>query len=115
MLTSGDVVELDFGVPAEREAGFRRPAVVVTAQRLLDGSPAVIQVVPITSTVRGFDTEVHVEPDPFNGLSQSSAIQCHHVRAIADEPYRGAKEATLAPWHSARVREVLGRILDIPE
>ena len=114
MLTSGDVVELDLGVPAEREAGFRRPAVVVSAQRLLDGSPGVVQVVPITSTVRGFDTEVQVEPDAFNGLSQNSAIQCHHVRAIATSRIEG-RTGHIGPVALGQVREVLGRILDIPE
>jgi len=114
MLTSGDVVDLDFGVPADREAGFRRPAVAVTAQRLLDGSPAVVHVVPITSTVRGFDTEVQVEPDRFNGLSQSSAIQCHHVRAIAVSRVEERK-GHVGPILLGQIREILGRILDIPE
>ena len=53
MLTSGDVVDLDLGTPAGREAGFRHPAVVVTAQRVLDAEPSVVQVVPLTTTVRG--------------------------------------------------------------
>lgn len=36
MLTSGDDVDLD--LPASREAGFRHPVVVVTAQEILDES-----------------------------------------------------------------------------
>ncbi len=54
MLTSGDVVELDLGVPEGREAGFRYPGVVVTAQRVLERGPNVIHVVPLTSTLRRF-------------------------------------------------------------
>ena len=54
MLTSGDVAELDLGLPAGREAGFRHSAVVVTAQRILDAGPNVVQVVPLTTTIRGF-------------------------------------------------------------
>ena len=42
MLTSGDVVDLDLGLPVEREAGFLRPAVLVTAQTLLAASPNVV-------------------------------------------------------------------------
>ena len=114
MLTSGDVVEIDFGMPAEREAGFRRPAVVVTAQRLLDGSPAVVQVVPVTSAIRGFDTEVRVEADRFNGLEQDSAVQCHHVRAMAASRIE-ARRGHIGPVALGQIREVLGRILDIPE
>ena len=63
MLTSGDVVDLDLGLPAGREAGFRHPAVVVTAQRVLDAEPSVVQVVPVTSTLRGFESEVELEAD----------------------------------------------------
>ena len=54
MPNSGDVVDLDLGAPEGREAGFRHPAVVITAQRVLDASPTVVQVVPLTSTLGGF-------------------------------------------------------------
>ncbi|MGA3221385.1 MAG: type II toxin-antitoxin system PemK/MazF family toxin, partial [Acidimicrobiales bacterium] len=54
MLTSGDVVDLDLGLPQGREAGFRHPVVVVSAQRILSAGPSVVYVVPLTSTVRGF-------------------------------------------------------------
>jgi mRNA-degrading endonuclease toxin of MazEF toxin-antitoxin module len=44
MLTPGDIVELDLGAPAGSEDGLRRPAVVVTAARVLRGGPTVVQV-----------------------------------------------------------------------
>ena len=71
MLTSGDVAELDLGLPAGRGAGFRHPAVVVTAQRILDAGSNVVQVVPLTTTIRGFGSEVAVESDDDNGLEVS--------------------------------------------
>ena len=71
MLNSGDVVELDLGAPTGREAGFRHPAVVVTAQRILDAAPNVVQVVPLTLANRGFGSEVRIESDPDNGLALS--------------------------------------------
>ena len=52
MLTPGDVVELDLGVPTGSGAGLRRPAIVVTAARVLTGRPYVVQVVPLTRTIR---------------------------------------------------------------
>ena len=113
MLTSGDVVDLDLGVPAGREAGFRHPAVVVTAQRVLDAGPSVVQVVPLTSTVRGFASEVEIDVDPANGLEHRSAAQCQHIRALA----AGRVEATRGNVGSAaltQIREVLGLILDVP-
>ena len=100
MLTSGDVVDLDLGVPAGREAGFGHPAVVVTAQRILDADPTVVQVVPLTSTLRGFASEVEIDADTANGLERSSAAQCQHIRGVATgriERTRGNVGAASAP------------------
>lgn len=113
MLTSGDVVAVDLGTPMGREAGYRHPAVVVTAQRLLDASPSVVQVVPLTSTLRGFGSEVEIDADPHNGLDYPSSAQCQHVRAVAsgrlEDPIGNVGQAALA-----QIREVLGLILDLP-
>lgn len=113
MLTSGDIVELDLGIPLGREAGFRHPAVVVTAQRILEGSPGVIQVVPLTSTVRQFGSEVLIEPDKNNRLASSSAAQCQHIRAVAsgrvDEVGGNVGPAVLA-----QIRDVIALIIDLP-
>jgi mRNA-degrading endonuclease toxin of MazEF toxin-antitoxin module len=48
MPTSGDVVDVDLGAPAGSEAGFRHPAVVVTAQRILNGSSSDAHIALIT-------------------------------------------------------------------
>lgn len=112
MLNSGDVVELDLGVPAGREAGFRHPAVVVTAQRILDASPSVIQVVPLTTTLRDFGSEVVVEPSDLNGLQPPSAAQCQHVRAVSVDRVEGIR-GNVGGETLAQIREVLGLILDI--
>lgn len=113
MLTSGDVVFVDLGTPIGREAGYRHPAVVVTAQRLLEASPSVVQVVPLTSARRGFGSEVEIEADRHNGLDHPSSAQCQHVRAVAavrlGEPVGNVGTASLA-----QIREVLGLILDVP-
>ena len=113
MLTSGDVVTIDLGAPTGREAGFRHPAVVVTAQRVIDGGAAVVQVVPLTSQVRGFASEVEVDADPSNGLDRRSAAQCQHVRAVATSRVEG-RLGNIGVAALAQVREVLGLILDIP-
>ena len=52
MLTSGDLINLELGDPVGSEAGLRRLAVVVTAQTILDGGPNVVQVIPLTRTIR---------------------------------------------------------------
>ncbi len=112
MLRWGDLVEIDPGAPAPREAGFRHPAVVVTAQRILDADPSVVHVVPITSTLRGFGSEVEIVADADNGLRHNSAAQCQHIRAAAVtriEETRGNVGALVL----AQIREMLGLILDI--
>ena len=112
MLNSGDVVELDLGIPSGREAGFRHPAVVITAQRILDAAPSVIQVVPLTTAVRGFSSEVTVEPAELNGLDHSSAAQCQHIRAVSVGRVNGVK-GNVGNVVLLQIRETLGLILDI--
>lgn len=113
MLTSGDVVDLDLGLPEGREAGFRHPAVIVTAQRVLDNEPSVVHVVPLTSALRGFASEVELEPDLHNGLDTASAAQCQHVRAVAAARIHEAR-GNVGSAALAQIREVLGLILDMP-
>lgn len=88
MLTPGDVVELELGNPAGSEAGFHRPAVVITARQILIGEPNVIHVVPLTRTRRNSRAEVQIEPDSLNGLSAISSAQCQHVRSVSVERVR---------------------------
>lgn len=113
MLTSGDVVDLDLGVPSGREAGFRHPAVVVTAQRILDADPSVVHVVPLTSTLRRFASEVELEPGSATGLDRTSAAQCQHLRSVAPSRIEGAR-GNVGSAALAQIREVLGVILDVP-
>jgi mRNA interferase MazF len=73
----------------------------------------VIQVVPLTSTVRGFAAEVTIEPDSANGLGNPSVAQCQHIRAVS---IRRVDEATgnVGPAVVGQIRDTLGLILDIP-
>jgi mRNA interferase MazF len=113
MPTSGDVVDLDLGVPEGREAGFVHPAVLVTAQRILDAGPSVVHVVPLTSTIRGFHSEIVIEPDASNGLGGVSAGQCQHLRAVS--PSRVvATRGNVGAAMLAQLRETIALILDLP-
>lgn len=113
MLNSGDIVELDLGFPSGREAGLRRPAVVATAQRILEASPSVVQVVPLTTTIRGFGSEILVDPDEANGLDRLATAQCQHVRAVSVGRIEGVL-GNVGAVALAQIREALGLILDIP-
>ena len=112
MLNSGDVVEVDLGVPTGSEAGLRRPAVVVTAQRVLRATPTVVQVVPLTRTLRGYASEVTVRADDTSGLATDSAAQCQHIRAIASARVLRTV-GNVGPVSLAQIRGTLAVLLDI--
>ncbi|WP_419840841.1 type II toxin-antitoxin system PemK/MazF family toxin [Candidatus Poriferisodalis sp.] len=113
MLNSGDVVDVDLGIPAGTEAGFGRPAVVVTAQRVIEAGSSVVHVVPLTSRVRGHGSEIGLEADPLNGLDGRSAAQCQHIRAVAAARI-GTRRGNVGAAALAQIREVLGLLLDTP-
>jgi mRNA interferase MazF len=112
MRRCGDVQLADLGEPQGREAGFARPVVIVTAQLVLDQHPSVVHVVPLTSTIRGYRSEVSIEPDPDNGLEVASAAQCQHIRAIAvgrlADPI-----GNVGPQALTQIREILADLLDL--
>ncbi|HSS09572.1 MAG TPA: type II toxin-antitoxin system PemK/MazF family toxin [Acidimicrobiales bacterium] len=112
MLSSGDVIDLDLGLPEGREAGFLRPAVVVTAQRILDALPSVIQAVPLTTSIRGLGSEVTVRPDPDNGLAEVSSAQCQHVRAVSSTRVRSVR-GNVGAVALGQIRETIAVILDL--
>lgn len=113
MPTSGDVVDLELGAPEGREAGFRHPAVLVTAQRILDAAPSVVHVVPLTRTLRSFHSEVMIEPDETNGLDVASAAQCQHLRAVSPTRITGIR-GNVGVATLAQLRETIAVILDLP-
>jgi mRNA interferase MazF len=112
MLTPGDVVELDLGTPSGSEAGLRRPAVVVTAGRVLRGGPNVVQVVPLTRSIRSSGSEVVIEPDEYNGLEERSSAQCQHVRSVATTRIHD-RTGNVGPVVLGEVRETLSLLLDL--
>ena len=112
MPISGEIVLLDFGVSQGHEAGIPRPAVVVTANDLLDEGTPIVQVVPLTSTIRRYQAEVLVEPDPTNGLDVDSAAQCQHIRSVATSRL-GHVIGTISPAQLRQIRETLALLLDL--
>lgn len=112
MLAPGDVVELDLGTPAGSEAGLRRPAVVVTSRRVLTGEPNVVQVVPLTRTIRHSSTEVTIDPDEDNRLVAPSSAQCQHVRSVATTRIH-QRIGNVGPVVLGEVREVLALLMNL--
>jgi len=113
MLNSGDVIDLDLGIPEGREAGMCHPAIVLTAQRILDAGPSVVQIIPLTSTMRPFESELRIQPDLGNGLSEPSAAQCQHIRAISTARIARTR-GNIGAGSLAQMREMVAVILDLP-
>lgn len=112
MLTPGDVIELDLGSLTGPEAGMRRPGVVVTAEKILRGGPNVVQVVPLTRTIRSSGSEVVIDPDAHSGLSAVSAAQCQHIRVVASIRIV-ERFGNVGPAALRQIRVTLGIILDL--
>ena len=109
----GDVVTVDFGMPIGSEAGFRRPGVVVTADASLRFRPTTVFVVPLTSTRRNFPSHVEIEPDPRNGLEDTSWALVEQLRAVAIERC-GASTGTVGPVVAHQLLDILRMITGMP-
>lgn len=113
MPTSGDVVDLDLGAPRGCGAGFRHPAVVVTAERILDASPSVIHVVSLTSTIRRFHSEIVLAPDGADGPIAESAVQCQRVRSVLSRRILHIR-GNLGVAALVQIRETIAVLPDTP-
>ena len=83
-LLRGDVWLVDFGAdPQDPEQAFRRPAVIVSENRLHHPNLRMVIVVPGTSTIQGIPLHVVLSPDGNNGLVTETAFQVEQVRAIS--------------------------------
>lgn len=83
-LVRGDIWSVDFGIdPEDPEQAFRRPALIVSDDRLHHPNLRMVIVVPGTSTIRQVPLHVVVEPDAETGLGASTAFQVEQVRAVS--------------------------------
>ena len=81
-LIAGDVITVDLGMPLGSEAGFVRPAIVVSASASLRRNLATIFVVPCTTRNRGLASHIALMPDLGNGLAEPTWAQCEHLRSV---------------------------------
>jgi mRNA interferase MazF len=109
----GDVVTVDFGTPIGSEAGFTRPAVIVTGDSFLRFRPSTVFAVPITSTARVFPSHVGIEPDELNGLTLPRCALVEQMRAVAIERC-SAPHGNLGPVVSQQILDVLAMITGMP-
>jgi mRNA-degrading endonuclease toxin of MazEF toxin-antitoxin module len=70
-------------------------------------------VVPLTSTIRGFHSEVLIEPDAANGLRDRSAAQCQHLRAVSTARIRAVR-GNVGHTLLTQMRVTVAVLLDLP-
>lgn len=80
----GEAWLVDFGDPIGREQSGRRPAVVVSADRLNDSGAGVVIVVPTTTAARGLASHVEIDPSR-SGLHEVSYAKCEDVKSVSEQ------------------------------
>jgi mRNA interferase MazF len=79
-----DVWLVDFGESIGREQSGRRPAVVVSADRLNESRAGVVIVVPTTTTPRGLPSHVEIDRS-ISGLDEIGYAKCEDVESISEQ------------------------------
>lgn len=104
VMRSGEIVVVDFGLPKGSTPALVRPAVVITAQPTLDHFDRTFHVVPITSTKRGWPTDV--------STSRGEA-QCHLVTTVDSSQIVDSDIEHVGPVTLAQIREVVAILLGL--
>ena len=102
-MRSGDVIRVDFGVPARGEPGFVRPAIVITSNDVLEFKQWAIAVVPCSSKQRGWLSEVEV--DGFG------VAQAHLPMTVSVDRVVEITNANVGPVALGQIREVIADLL----
>lgn len=103
---------VDFGVPVGHEQGYRRPALVVSADRLNRSRAGVVTVIPTTTTRRGLPSHVEIEPGD-SGLSAISYIKIEDLKSVSVQ--RLVKRyGSATPRIMQKVEQLVAHILDLP-
>ncbi len=79
----GEIWLVDFGTPVGREQAGRRPAVILSADRLNESRAGVVIVVPCTTARRGLPSHVELESDA-SGLSEVSYAKCEDINSVSE-------------------------------
>ncbi len=78
----GEIWLVDFGEPVGHEQGFRRPAVIISDDRLNRSRAELAIVVPVTTTRRGVPSHIEIEPGD-SGLKHTSYAKAEDVKSVS--------------------------------
>ena len=105
LMQAGDVVRCDFGTPARGEPGFVRPAIVVTADDVLEFRQHAIVVVPCTTTRRGWLSEVEI--------AGFGVAQAHLPTTLSVDRVVETTGANTGPVALQQIRELIADLLGL--
>ncbi|WP_419842471.1 type II toxin-antitoxin system PemK/MazF family toxin [Candidatus Poriferisodalis sp.] len=104
-MRAGDVVQCDFGTPARGEPGFVRPAVVVTADEVLEFGQHAVVVVPCTSRRRGWLSEIEI--------AGFGVAQAHLPTTVSVDRIVESTGTNIGPVALRQIRELLADLLGL--
>ena len=104
-MQAGDVLQVDFGTPARGEAGFVRPAILVTSDEVLEFRQHAVAVVPCSTTSRGWLTEVNVD--------HLGVAQAHLPTTISVDRIVAKTGENVGPVLLRQIRELLSDLLGL--
>lgn len=111
MIWRGEVHDVDLGRPVGHEPAFTRPAVVVSADLLNNGSGGLVVVVPVTSADYGLRSHIELAPEG-SGLRHASYARCDQIRVVATERFT-VRRGTVTPGEMEQVDTALRFVLDL--
>lgn len=104
MVAAREIYLCDFGTPIGHEAGFRRPAVIISPAEL--NRHGICWLLPVTRTRRGYPT--HIELDGV--LPVTSYVQCELLRSVStDRLSKRVGEVDVVA--AAAIRTILRRLI----
>jgi mRNA interferase MazF len=80
----GEIWWIDPDPVRGHEQGYRRPALVVSADEFNRGPQQLVMVLPITRSRRPYPFYVQIKPYE-SGLPATSYVMCHQLRVISTE------------------------------
>lgn len=102
---------VDFGQPVGREQAGRRPAVVISADRLNESAAGVVMVVPCTTARRELPSHIEIDPAD-SGLDEVSYAKCEDLKSISEGRLIGRLGA-VGPEVTFEIGRVLRILLDL--
>lgn len=94
------------------EQAYRRPAVIVSSDRLNASRAGVVVVVPLTRTRRGLPSHIEIAPEG-TGLTETSYAKAEDIKSVSIDRLTGRRGR--APSSSVdQIGRALALLLELP-